>query len=277
MKKVYSNSSEVIHLFANQLQSEATNASRNIYFIDSKIYSYGSHYLLGEFIDNNTIIINDLGYSVTTSKHINELTQATSHKKQFFTTDTDPVNVLSSLRHNARKLANARKPELYTSPSLNLWKKLNEFIIFTGRKEIKRTIEYKEIKSIISAIEKNPKTSNISILKFDKSRVLKEKKIAIAKIKTEKKEFKSYKRNRLSFGGRDLLRISKNGLEVETSQGVKITINEAQRLLKLIESKKIIGAKIDNKFIVDAFNGFLKVGCHSIEIEEINEIKQLLS
>ena len=76
MKKVYSNSNEVMHLFAQQSQSEARSSSNNVYFetpyIDnrpygSKIYSYGRHYLLGEFIDNNTIFINDDGYSVTTS------------------------------------------------------------------------------------------------------------------------------------------------------------------------------------------------------------------
>ena len=73
MKKVFQNTSEVVHVFAQQTQSEGRNQSSSIYFRDNKIYSYGSHYLLGEFINNETIIINDFGYSVTTSKHISEL------------------------------------------------------------------------------------------------------------------------------------------------------------------------------------------------------------
>ena len=52
-------------------------------FRDNKIYSYGSHYLLGEFIDDETIIINNEGYSVTTSKHIGLLINATRDKRQF--------------------------------------------------------------------------------------------------------------------------------------------------------------------------------------------------
>ena len=73
MKKVFQNTSEVVHVFAQQTQSEGRNQSGSIYFRENKIYSYGSHYLLGEFINDETIIINDFGYSVTTSKHINEL------------------------------------------------------------------------------------------------------------------------------------------------------------------------------------------------------------
>ena len=89
MKKVFQNTSEVVHVFAQQSQSQGCNQSRSIYFYDNKIYSYGSHYLLGEFINDETIIINDFGYSVTTSKHINELTNATSQYNQFLTSSID--------------------------------------------------------------------------------------------------------------------------------------------------------------------------------------------
>ena len=86
MKKVFQNTSEVVHVFAQQSQSEGRNQSGSIYFRDNKIYSYGSHYLLGEFINSETIIINDFGYSVTTSKHISELINATIHYNRFWLT-----------------------------------------------------------------------------------------------------------------------------------------------------------------------------------------------
>jgi len=47
MKKVVS-PSEVAHLWANQLQSEATNRGRSFYFERQAIYSYGSHFLYSE-------------------------------------------------------------------------------------------------------------------------------------------------------------------------------------------------------------------------------------
>ena len=46
MKKVFQNTSEVVHVFAQQTQSRS-NQTGSIYFRDNKIYSYGSHYLLG--------------------------------------------------------------------------------------------------------------------------------------------------------------------------------------------------------------------------------------
>lgn len=287
MKKVFTKSSDVIHLFANQLQSEARCS--NVFFSNernfdnrnesefaTKIYSYGYHYLLAEFIDRNTIVINDDGYSNTTAKHINEITQATSHKTRFFKSETDLKRVLYSVKSNARKLINARKPELYISPSLRLFSRLNEFINHTGQKEMLKTIEYKEIQTIIKAIEEDPKNSIDAVIKFEKTRKAKEQRIERAKRKKEVKEFKTYKRNRLTVGGVDYLRISQDGLSVETSQSVKVPIKEAKRLLKLIEIKKIIGEKVNDQFLITAFNGSLKVGCHNIPKEEIEEIKNSL-
>ena len=63
MKKIFKNTDEVIHVFAQRSQNEGSNQSRSIFFYGDKIYSYGHHYLLGEFIDLDTILINDKGYS----------------------------------------------------------------------------------------------------------------------------------------------------------------------------------------------------------------------
>jgi len=75
MKTVFNSSSDVIHLFAQRSQDNARCS--NVFFDKNKIYSYGYHYLLGEFISNNkgdeAIMINNLGYSSTTGKHIDQL------------------------------------------------------------------------------------------------------------------------------------------------------------------------------------------------------------
>lgn len=280
MRRVFITSADVIHLFANQLQNEAR--SSNVFFdpdynseLDyaTKIYSYGRHYLLGKFIDRNTIIINDTGYSVTTAKHIRELDYATSHKKQFYTTQTDLSEVLSSVRYNIRKLQNARKPELYISPSLNLWTKLNEFIEYTRHKEMVKTIEYKEIKTLIESIKSDPKTSIDALNKFAKTKAKKEARIENAKRKKEVKEFRTYKRDYLTVGGMDFLRMSKDGSCVETSQRVTVTLKEARRVLRLIDLGKIIGDRINDNFVVTAMNGSLKVGCHNIDRDEIETLR----
>ena len=61
------NSADVIHMFAQRTQSEGRCI--NVFFEYNRIYSYGRHYLLGEFIELNgrTII------------HINKVSR---HKKE---------------------------------------------------------------------------------------------------------------------------------------------------------------------------------------------------
>ena len=90
MKKVFSSNADCIHTFAQRSQDEGRTPNHNVYFRGDKIYSYGYHYLLGEFINNGeAIIINDIGYSNSTSKHINILQGATRQYKQFYVTLTD--------------------------------------------------------------------------------------------------------------------------------------------------------------------------------------------
>ena len=58
----------------NYLQQEKTHGnSQNVFYSYDMIYSYGYHYILGKFINDDILIINDKGYSNTTSKHIHLL------------------------------------------------------------------------------------------------------------------------------------------------------------------------------------------------------------
>lgn len=275
MKKVFTNSSDVIHLYAQQSQSEARTS--NIYFEDKKIWSYGSHYLLGEFLDSETILINDLGYSVTTSKHIHQLRYATNQFKQFFKSETDIKQVLSTVRNNVKRLENARKKELYILPSLRLFDTLNDFLKYTKNKDTKKTIDYKELKALIKAINDDPKNSVKCLDKLDNSRLKRVLKANELKFKEQTSKFKEYKINRLNIYVHDLLRISKDKNFIETSQGIQIDINQARKLLNLIEKKKIVGAKVNDTFTITSFNDFLKSGCHNIPLSEINEIKNLIT
>ena len=67
MKTVFTNS-EIVHAFNLQDQPHGRTSNGSMYFRDNKIYSYGSHYLLGEFIDDETIIIEDSVVGVNAGK-----------------------------------------------------------------------------------------------------------------------------------------------------------------------------------------------------------------
>lgn len=91
MKRVFSNSSEVCHIWAQQNQSEGR--SSNCYFEGATIYSYGRHYPLGVILENKRgekcAVINAAGYSVTTSKHIGEARYAVNHYQRFSVRQTE--------------------------------------------------------------------------------------------------------------------------------------------------------------------------------------------
>ena len=75
MRHVYSDISQIAHLWANELQSDARNSCNTFYFAGSSIYSYGSHFKCGEIVRNRkgerAYVLNTDKYSRTTEKHKN--------------------------------------------------------------------------------------------------------------------------------------------------------------------------------------------------------------
>lgn len=270
MKTVFTNS-EIVHAFNLQDQPTGRTSNGSMYFEYKKIYSYGSHYLLGEFIDDNTIIINNEGYSVTTSKHISLLTNATSDKRQFLKRNIEPEIVINDLKNYIKSLSRTRlKADYYTNTINNLFKNYFEYVDF---KKPKKSKEHRQILKLYKGFTENAE----NLLEVVKEQTRKDKEKKLKEVKKKLKKWRTFETNWLSNQtGKDFLRVDKANNIIETSQGVKIPIDEGKRLLKLIDLKKIVGARIDNKYIVNAFNGLLKVGCHNIELKEINNIKKQL-
>lgn len=272
MRTVLTNN-EIFHVFNEQKQTEGKTSNRNIFFYNDKIYSYGYHYLLGEFIDEKTILINNTGYSNSTSKHITKLINATRDKKQFFTEQVEPKKVLVNLENWLNKLPRAKiNKQSYLSDISNT---LDTYFAFFEYMKQPVSIINKEAHEKIASIKEKFYTNfeNFEQEIKDQQKRQKEKdKEAI------KESLIKWKNNEINYFSnkteKDYLRL--NGENIETSQGVKISIIEAKRLLKLIDTKNIIGQRVDDRFIVRSFNTVLTVGCHNIDISEINYIKNLI-
>lgn len=275
MKKVFSSNYEAIHTFAQRTHPEGRNQSRSVFFEGNKIYSYGYHYLLGEFLDANTILINNEGYSVSTSKHIGILMGATSHYKQYYKTRVNLDYIYSHVFNYLKpKLAKARKPQKYTSEIFSLWNSLNEYI--TERKETK-TRKRKEYKQLLKFVDSLQDGNTLESLR-EWAKKEKEKKQRKEKrtLKEKLNKFYKYEIDFFRIGGVDYLRRSENGQYIETSQGVKIDIEEARRYYSLLSSgANMRGERIAN-FITKSFNDMLTIGCHNISKEQINKISKLL-
>ena len=280
MKKVFSNSDDAIHLFAQQTQSEGRTSSNNIFFKNQKIYSYGHHYLLGEFVNDKTIVINDIGYSVTTSKHISKLRYATRQYKQFFKTEIDLDRVYNSIQGLKDKLARARKPEGYINQMLYLWDSINEFAeweckeknIFKKDYILYSTDKYNEIKRIITALNSGSEEYKLKLAKVAKEQAKAQKIKDTKALKESLIKFNEYKINSFRIGNEDFLRLSKDLKSVETSQGVTVAREEALQLYKAIKLGIDIKGYRIGYYTVNSINGTLKIGCHSINIESMHLI-----
>lgn len=275
MKKVFSNSSSVIHLFVQRSQTEAN--CKNVFFESNRLYSYGRHYLLAEFIKNSAgeeaSMINDEGYSVTTSGHITEIRQASRQYKQFFTMQTDPAKVCYRLTNLAHKLQSARKPELYIQPAEYLFSKFEEFQAWNGETNDKTNLlKIRELITVFrGASYSEYLNKQAEIIKQAEKRALMQAK---KQFKKDLKEFFAYKRAYLYNNptNEDYLRISEDGQSIETSQRVIVPIREAKILYQMIVNGKDIKGYNIAGYTVIGLNGILKIGCHKINLKNMHEI-----
>ena len=289
MKKVFKNTSEVVHVFAQQTQSEGRNQSGSVYFKDNRIYSYGSHYLLGEFINKDTIIINDYGYSVTTSKHINELRNATIQYNVFFTSLIDIKNVESVIEANLKCLAKSRKGETYIDIINELEKGLTKWVKFCKENKIKKEHFYKynyivnksdyKYKKIVKIANSLLTPETIEKIKAKgKKEAIKQKAKDKKELKNKIDKFNTYEIDRFKIGEFDYLRLSENKQFVETSQNIRIEKSEAKKLYFAIKKKiDIRGQKIGYYTINKIDNKALTVGCHKICIKSVQKVGLLIS
>lgn len=273
MKTKFSNT-DLVHKFAERTQSNGE--AFNMFFEDTnKLYSYGRHYLLAEFKEINNelfIVINDKGYSSTTQRHISLVRQATRQYKQYFTTNIDLQLVSNQIEWNYKKLLKAKKPEIYINEILRLFNGLTAFPLNVGD-NFKKDVRFKAIEKIYKSVSSPEQISKAK--EVQKAIEIKAKKEAAKKLKTELKKFENFEIDYFR-NDEDFLRISQDKTKIETSQSVKVSIEEAKLLYTLIKAKRDIkGHKIGN-YTVISINGHLKIGCHSINIDSMKKVGETI-
>lgn len=290
MKKVFSNHRDVCHVYAQQSQSEGQ--ASNIFFEGPAIYSYGHHFLMGLFVTNDkgeeAILLNGYSYSTSTAKHQGILRQATSHYKQitlpYLASDAGRAiqyregttaeklreatyevvkRSLASLKEIENKLAKARKPEIYIHQAQNINHTVSEYFLFIGQDVPAELAEALKIC-----------TPTPAILEAIKERQRMEAEREQAR---QKEQIEKWLSGEISYPGRlkyDILRKQWKATEsgpvdfVETSQGVKMTTQEAKAIyLQLIRQELKPGTKVLEHYTVISVNGTVKIGCHTFETD----------
>lgn len=306
MKQVFSSHADVCHAF--NLQNQRRGRASSIFFEGHQIYSYGYHYLLGEFIAPNTILINNKGYSNSTEKHISILRSATRDRRQIFTRDIELNLVLNELERAYIDLMKARKPESYFMKIRYVYEcfrsnkeHLNGFYLENGstrgfsfvrlyeasqyeEKKLKRINEIHVLAHNYSSTEKYLKkvqrAKELDEIKAEREREEREER-AREYERTKAERIQNFKEHKSSYVGGldfDLLRVSKCGEYVETSQAVRIPKKEAQRYFNLFKKGiDLRGQMIGQYKTINNKLGLLQIGCHKIKHDEVNRIGNLLN
>lgn len=301
MKKVFPSAEQTIHVWAQQLQEEGRCS--NVFFENTKVlYSYGYHFPLAVFLDDNTVLINGSSYSVTTSKQQNYVRGAVRHKDII----SAPTNIIKLVIDSADKKYIKRECAEYVnqvvSEKLKLAAKrrkkpvaqydVNEAV--TVYRNIEKLFEILKIKSL-----KNVVRVNIDELEADATSRIENVKVLLSKEKeadkrkTQKviKIFKSggviTSENQMLLRRLDTVYMRPVGEhEIHTTHGARFLIKEARKAFNLIGVVKESGEDQNfnlNKpmlghFRIDTISseGDVTAGCHYIKYDEIERNAKLL-
>lgn len=278
MKTVFTDISQVAHLWANKSQNEAKNSGHNFYFEGDTIYSYGRHFPIAKHVVNsngeNAILFTERTYSNTTAKHLHIVRQAASHRNLIYCFNpesTHEQNFTSWLRWaeaEASKLTKAKKPEIYLSNISDITTRVNKYAAFysipipetlqavlsIGNKN--EYAEYSEKKAVYEQAEANRKEKELA----------KQHKKELAKwLKGE--SHRLYTRN-----GYDYLRVNED--RVETTQAVQIPMQTARQIWERIVNNTLsIGEKVMH-YEVSEIGKNIVIGCHNFKTDYLLKFGQ---
>ena len=291
IKKVFSTPDQVLHLWANQSQSDARSA--NVFFDGTTCYSYGRHYTLGILVKvkgHTVAVINDRGYSVTTAKHIGIAWDASSHLPRIKSSTLDWKQGLkdtsAKLNDDLQGLLRQRsfwssysKPDAidnYIGKGSYLGESIGEFnktckLLGQSKLCIKVTASYKkQLRTHIDA-----RLARTKELKSPEYQAIKQAKEAKKNAKAIQDWRNGGQLTKAVRAVRPML-IRVNNDQVETSGGAVVPLNEAITLLRDIESgRSVINNEIGG-FKVDTVNhlnsGLIQIGCHTFSIKEAFDV-----
>lgn len=283
MKTTFNNVADIAHMWANQTQPSANYSGGNFYFEGDTIYSYGSHFPIARHYNGKVLFTLD-NYSKTTSKHVSLVDNASSHKEKIYmlhvlTGKVYPSDHEKNIKHfiykitgNIQKLKSARKKEIYTTNIDHNKKMLEEYVNFF---KVKLS---KEQKFLIenATPEGYGIYSTKEAARIKRAEAIRQKELAIQHAE-ELSNWRKFKTQHIrTRSGCDYLRFNKEAARVETSQGIQIPVNVAEKLFRsVVKTVAAGGCNGECKETILHYNidqitpEFLKVGCHLIYMNEI--------
>jgi hypothetical protein len=292
MKTVFNNR-QLAHVWAQQTQSRGRNANNSMYFNDNKIWSYGSHYCIASINynskDERLNLINEHGYSSTTSKQRRDVLNSLNYKGLYVPRPSDinhPDNedyLFNQLIETISESLNEKKKyktyEDFKRPLANL----NEFLAFIGKPKIDVPMDIIELLIDVHSVRA------IKLRAYEEKRAEKRKLAEIAYETARLERIQEYADqlrlwpqglntrsipNDLFPKDYSMIRIKPNSLDtVETSRGAEVPLNEALELLKSTLDKSVnVGYKVGHFKVDEIKNDILEIGCHTISISQAYDV-----
>lgn len=269
--KIVNTPQQTAHLFANKIQDEARTQTKNLFFYNEKIYSYGHHFCIAKH-HNGELLFTLRSYSNTTSKHITHVRHASNHINKiycYYPNGSAEQNFdawMNEAEKNIDKLANARKPEKYIFEL----QRINEYA-----QKYAKALNTK-IPALLSKITDISEKNDISEYITKKQKIADKEARKKAKIhKDALNKWRNFETPTLyERDGFDYLRYNKEKQRFETSQRVEIPLALGLKLYEKIKNG-IQFEKVLDYSVKEINKNFISVGCHKITIKEINNIYKL--
>lgn len=310
-KLVYKNISEIAHLWVHETQPEAK--CRNAHYRDGVIYSYGEHFPIAKIVKDKkgekTILFTLDTYSSTTAQHIRDVAQACRHLPKLYMVDVprwgEPVHSRNII-HWVRKIEEATN-------KIERAKDNKKWYLRQAQDELaqlEKYIKYYKIKTddSIKKVRKlcKPELYEKQIREYEEKKAAREKYIEehwdevqekrvqdrvkrqeakrVAAEKKYKEQIDNWRAGQgyripRQYGGYDLLRY-RNG-RIETSQSVQVPVEAAKRLYERMIKVVAAGGCIDtckdkilDYQVKEMTQAGIKVGCHYIQMQEIQNMAQ---
>jgi uncharacterized protein YjhX (UPF0386 family) len=266
--KIVNTPQQTAHLFANKLQSEARTQTKNLFFYNEKIYSYGHHFCIAKHYKGE-LLFTLRSYSNTTAKHIAHVRNASSHINKIYcyypdgSHDQNFTTWIYEAEKNIDKLANARKPEKYIFEL----QRINEYA-----QKYAKALNTK-IPALLSKITDISEKKDISEYLAKKQKIADKEARKLAKIHKENlNKWRNFEISTLyQRNGFDYLRFNKEKQRFETSQRIEIPLQLGLKLYDKIKNG-IQFEKVLDYTVKEINKNFVEIGCHKITIKEINQI-----
>lgn len=299
MKRVFSKTSMVAHVWAQQSQSEGR--ASNMYFRDRTIYSYGSHFPMAEFVTNKrgerAVLFTTRTYSVTTAKHLREVRDALRGLDlPIFTMrdvqcGNDPPNAEAKAEYQARiedvskqGKASRTKARQFLEQAQRLTAEANaysEFFKFRWRLKPPVIDPEKLAKADAALAKANATYERLRLTKHERA-LARVAKLTQLRIDTQRKWLAGEDVQWLGESYTDPTQLRVFGDRVQTTRGAEVPVEHAKRVWPLILRCKEQGTAWRKNghrepvghFEIDEIreDGSIKAGCHDIGFDQINKI-----